>query len=121
MTLLSRPDDEVLFIFERPVHAYPNGNLRGVTSKRRNVLLQPVKSQTLIAQAYVGITRTGNFLALEESPRAQAVCDRDADDWFADRNAVIHDERKVVSLISSASLLQVSSFIAKLRRFLKVP
>jgi hypothetical protein len=61
-------------------------------------------SKALIAQTNVQCALFFELLRTGEAPQAEAVVDRNTNDWLANGNRLVDDERKIVALISAATV-----------------
>ncbi len=80
-----------------------DGNFVGRSTKCCDVLIDPAKGETLVAEAEVGYACTENFLAANESECRQTVVYANADDGGAHANAILDDEREVVPVVCRAA------------------
>ena len=75
------------------------------TSKRLDILLNPVQGQALVSETKVDMTGIGNlFAATEETPRAETIVDGNANNGLANSYRVLYREGEVVALVNTTSL-----------------
>jgi hypothetical protein len=84
----------------------PYGDLLGGASKGSDILMDPLKSQTLIAEANISSAGRKRGVAGQKSKGRQPVVNTDAYDGGAHIHAVFHDEGKVISLIGGSAHYQ---------------
>lgn len=74
------------------------------TSKRLDVLLNPVQGQALVSETKVEMAGIGNlFAATQETPWAETVVDGNANNGLANFYRVLYREGEVVALVNTAS------------------
>lgn len=61
----------------------PKGDLCRVTTESSNVFLNPLESESLVAQTKISVTATQDLVAVEEAPAAETVVDGNANEGFS--------------------------------------
>jgi hypothetical protein len=80
------------------------------TSESLDVVLNPLKGKTLVAQTKVEFSRLLELLTTtQKSPSTKAIVDADTDDWLPNLDRVLNDEREVVTLINATAHVVASA------------
>lgn len=61
----------------------PDGDFGRVTSKRRDILLDPLKRQSLVSEPDISVSAVNDLLRTQEAPCGKTVVERNSDERFA--------------------------------------
>jgi hypothetical protein len=78
--------------------------LVGVTTKRGDIVLDPLKGQALVSECNVAGTSSLHLVAEQETPLGEAVIDGDGNDRLLLLDRLVDDVREVVPWVGRGSV-----------------